>query len=108
MSKPSQAPVTLTRRSRSLKLIAKCAAKQLLFVHQVGKIPVMNVQTLVLLLQRSRSCEIFSPVSKAKSAVCRSVSTGPQSFLWSSTGLGHVWRLKVSKVGQDCRMWLGV
>ena len=36
-------------------------------------------------------------VSKAKSAVCRSVSTGPQSFLWASTGLGHVWRLKSSK-----------
>ena len=45
---------------------------------------------------------------KAKSAVCRSVSTGPQSFLLASTGLGHVWRLKASKVGQDCRMWLGV
>ena len=40
--------------------------------------------------------------------VCRSVSTGPQSFLWASTGQGHVWRLKGSKVGQDCRMWLGV
>ena len=52
--------------------------------------------------------EVFSPVSKAKSTACRSVSTGPQSFLWASTGLGHVWRLKASKVGQDCRMWLGV
>ena len=46
-------------------------------------------------------------MSKAKSAVCRSVSTGPQSFLWASTGLGHVWRLKSSKVRQDCRMWVG-
>ena len=63
---------------------------------------------LFLLLLRSRQCKIFSPMSKAKSVVCRSVSTGPQSFLWASTGLGHVWRLKASKVGQDCRMWLGV
>ena len=47
-------------------------------------------------------------MSKAKSAVCRSVSTSPQSFLWAFTGLGHVWHLKVLKVGQDCRMWLGV
>ena len=63
---------------------------------------------LLLLLLHSRPCWIFSPVSKAKSAVCRSVSTGPQSFLWASTGLGRVWRLKALKVGQDCRMWLGV
>ena len=41
------------------------------------------------------------------SAVCCSVSTAPQSFLWASTWLGRVWHLKVSKVGQDCRMWLG-
>ena len=61
-----------------------------------------------LLLLRARPCLIFSPVSKAKSAVCRNVSTGPQSFLLASTWLGHVSRLKVSKVGQDCRMWLGV
>ena len=47
-------------------------------------------------------------LSKAKSAVCRSVPTGPQSFLWASTRLGHVWRLKASKAGQNCRMWLGV
>ena len=49
---------------------------------------------LLLLLLCSRPCQIFSSASKAKSAVWRSVSTGPQSFLWASTGLGHVWRLK--------------
>ena len=43
---------------------------------------------------------------QAKCVVCRSVSTGPQSFLWA--GQGHVWRIKASKVGQYCRMWLGV
>ena len=32
----------------------------------------------------------------------------PKSFLWASTGLGHFWRLKALKVGQNCRMWLGV
>ena len=45
---------------------------------------------------------------KVKSAVCYSVSAGPQSFLWASIILGHVWHLKASKVGQDYRMWLGV
>ena len=44
---------------------------------------------------------------KAKSTVFRCVSTGPQS-LRASTGLGIFWRLKVSKVGQDCRMRLNV
>ena len=62
---------------------------------------------LHLLLLHSRPCWIFSPVSKAKFAVCRSVSVCPQSFLWASTGLDHVQHLKVSKVGQNCRMWLG-
>ena len=47
-------------------------------------------------------------LQSGKSSVCRSVSTGPQSFLWTSSGLGHVWRFTASKVGQDCRMWLGV
>ena len=35
-------------------------------------------------------------------------STSPKGFLWAPTGLGHIWRLKVSKMGQDCRMWLVV
>ena len=44
----------------------------------------------------------------AKSAVYCSVSIGLQSCLWASATPGHVLRLRVSKVGQDCRMWLGV
>ena len=40
--------------------------------------------------------------------ICRTFSACSQSFLWASTGLGHVWRLKALKVGQDCRMWLRV
>ena len=47
-------------------------------------------------------------MSKAKSTVCCSISTGPQSFLWASTGLSHVWCPKALKMGQDYRMWLVV
>ena len=36
---------------------------------------------LLLLLLPSRPCLIFSSVSNVKSAVCRSVSTGPQKLL---------------------------
>ena len=48
---------------------------------------------------------IFSPAGKAKSAVCRSVSTGPTELL---VGISRTGPCLVSKVGQDCRMWLGV
>ena len=55
-----------------------------------------NLSRNLLLLLCSQLCSIFSLVSKAKSAVCHSVSTGPQSFLWASTGQDHVWHLKSS------------
>ena len=45
-------------------------------------------------------------VRLVKSAVCRSVSTGPQSFPWASTGLGHAWRLREARWGRAAgRCW---
>ena len=93
---------------------------------------VRSLPQCLLLLLRSRPCWIFSPVSKAKSAVCRSVffcvpGHARSSVRWvrrsprsaavsqpvpkASCGPPPDWAMSgVSSHrtwGQDCRMWLG-
>ena len=80
----------------------------------IGMVP-KNPATRARINRNGSYCsgsEISCDTGHARFSVQRvspqSASFGPQSFLWASTGLGHVRRLKSSKVGQDCRMWLAV
>ena len=61
----------------------------------------MTEVVTLLLLPVSSSAFLDSPVSKAKSTVHRSDPAESHSFSCRSVALGHAWRLRVSKVGQD-------
>ena len=96
-------------RSVSTELHIMCTSAVCL--HDLHTITTPSVSYSVLVAQKvdiicffffffcvPRSCQIFSPVSRAKSAVCRSVSTGPQ------TSCGHPPDWAMSGVSQ-CRGW---
>ena len=71
-------------RNTTVTVNSECSRSiEQLYVREWMVIIPVTECAMILLLLRSRPCYVFSPVSKAKSAACRSVSTDPLSFLWA-------------------------